>query len=103
MTTASARGDVEIERRLQAVGGRKRVKAVLRTLAIDLVHPYAREYLSDRDRDKLSTMVREPIDAATDAAIDALAEGLASALDDADPRLLARVDVVRARATLGID
>lgn len=85
-------------RRLDAVHARGRAKDSLLGIALDIVEPYASDYLSPADYERVCELVRGPVEAATDAALEALLEALAPALGGADPDIVARVEAIRRRS-----
>ena len=77
--------------RLRAVHARGRTADVLLGIALDVLEPYALDYLSAVDYRRLCDLVTEPVNAATEAAQATLAQELARRLPAADPLLVARL------------
>lgn len=80
---------------LQATRAPGRVTAVLLGVALDVVVPYATDYLSAEDYAALSRMLEGPARRASDLALTTLAEDLMTALSDLDPALQARLAAAR--------
>jgi hypothetical protein len=92
MTTAL--GDGSIGDRLRVVGARGRIGESLLGVALDVVEPYASDYLSADEYRRVCDLLRGPVEAATDTALGALAD----ALTPGDPAIAARLETIRRRA-----
>jgi hypothetical protein len=80
--------------RLQAVHASGRVAHTLLGVALDLVAPYASDYLSADDYNRLAELIEEPVQAATAAALTTLTIELDAALEGLTPEDLARLKAV---------
>jgi hypothetical protein len=84
--------------RLRAVHARGRISESLLGVALDVIEPYASDYLSPDDYRRVCELVREPVEAASEAALAALVEALIPTISDSDPDLVARIEAVRSRS-----
>jgi hypothetical protein len=96
MTTMTGGGT--LDDRLRAVSAHGRVAESLLGVALDVVEPYASDYLSADEYNRLSELLRKRVDAAADAALGALVDALAPTLTSDDPALVARLEAIRRRA-----
>lgn len=76
--------------RLQSVYARARVADALLAVALDVVEPFATDYLSAEEYDRLCGLVQGPVGEATEAALTTIVSELAL-LADADPDLAQRI------------
>ena len=77
--------------RLDLVHAEARVADALLGVALDVLEPFACDYLSTADYSHLCMAVRAPVSAATEAAVAAITRELALVLE-ADPWIAARLD-----------
>jgi hypothetical protein len=77
--------------RLDLVHAQARVADALLGVALDVLEPFASEYLSAADYSHARLAVQAPVTAATEAALAALAKELALIVE-ADPWIAARLD-----------
>ncbi len=77
--------------RLESVRAQERVADALLGVALDVVEPFACDYLSAVDYSQLCAVVRPPVSAATEAAMERLMSELVL-LIEADPGIEARLD-----------
>lgn len=96
MTTMTGSG--ALEDRLRAVSAHGRVAESLLGVALDVIEPYASDYLSADEYNRLCELLRKRVDGAADAALGALADALAPTLTTEDPALAARLEAIRRRA-----
>jgi Rnk N-terminus len=68
---------------------------VLLGVALDVLHPYASEYLSADDYRRLIALVEAPVKGATEGGLAVLAEELARALAEADAGVIERLEGLR--------
>ncbi len=94
MTTLTAPN--VLETRLQRVYARGRVADALLGIALDVLQPYASDYLPGSDFRHLCDLLKSPVDAATDVALAAFLDALTVFVQDADPQLMARFEAVMA-------
>lgn len=87
-----------LEDRLRAVSAHGRVADALLGVALDVIEPYASDYLSADEYSHLCDALRKRVDGAADAALSALVDSLAPALKTEDPALMARLEAVRRRS-----
>lgn len=67
-----------LQARLQSVHARGRVADVLLGVALDVLEPFASDYLSADEYSRLCRLVQLPVDAAAEAALTTIAAELAS-------------------------
>ena len=91
-------GGGTLEDRLRALHAHGRVAESLLGVALDVVEPYASDYLSADEYNRLCELLRKRVDAAADVALGALADALAPTLTSEDPVLAARLEAIRRRA-----
>jgi hypothetical protein len=77
--------------RLESVRAKERVADALLGVALDVVEPFACDYLSAADYSQLCTTVGPPVSAATEAAMERFTSELELLLA-ADPRIGARLE-----------
>jgi hypothetical protein len=77
--------------RLGAVHAHQRVTDTLLGVVLDVLEPFACDYLSRADYSRLCEVARAPVGAATEAALATITRELQLLLE-ADPRLAARLD-----------
>jgi hypothetical protein len=77
--------------RLDAVHAQARVADALLGVALDVLEPFASEYLSAGDYSHACVAVRAPVRAATEAALAAITREL-GLIVEADPWIAARLD-----------
>ena len=77
--------------RLESVRARERIADAVLGVALDVVEPFASDYLSAADYSELCTNVRAPVSAVTEVAMARLLSELVL-LVAADPRLEARME-----------
>lgn len=87
-----------IEVRLQTVHAPGRTAETLLAIALDVLEPYASEYLSRGDYERLRDLVTGPVTAATEAAQAALVRELSRVLLEADPILVGGLKGLRVGA-----
>lgn len=80
----------QMDARLRSVFARSRIADALLAVALDVVEPFASEYLSADEYDRLCGLVQEPVGEATEAALATIARELAL-LADADPEVSRRL------------
>ena len=90
-----ANGTEATAARLATVHASGRVAHTLSGVALDLVAPYAGDYLSADDYNRLSQLLDEPVQAATSAALATLTSALDAAIDALDEDDLARLKAVQ--------
>jgi hypothetical protein len=96
MTTMTGAGT--LEERLRAVSAHGRVAECLLGVGLDVIEPYASDYLSADEYSRLCALLLDRIDGAANVALDALADALAPALKTEDPALMARLEAIRRRS-----
>ena len=84
--------------RVRAVHARGRISESLLGVALDVIEPYASDYLSPDEYRRVCELVREPVEDASEAALVALIQALVPTINDADPGLLAQIESVRGRS-----
>jgi hypothetical protein len=89
--------------RLRAVHAAGRIADALLAVALDALEPYATEYLTPPDYQRLCRLVDGPVATSTDCALEALLEALATAIDASDPELVRRLEGLRADQILVLD
>lgn len=67
----------QMDARLRAVFARSRIADALLAVVLDVVEPFASEYLSADEYDRLCGLVQEPVGEATEAALATIARELA--------------------------
>jgi len=77
--------------RLASVRASGRVAHTLLGVALDLVAPYAGDYVSADEYNRLSKLVEGPVEAATSVALATLTSALDAAIDSLDPEELVRL------------
>jgi hypothetical protein len=77
--------------RLYAVHAEQRVADALLGVALDVLEPFASDYLSADDYNRLCELLQAPVGAASEAALTTIARDLALLLE-ADPGLTARLE-----------
>jgi hypothetical protein len=83
-----------LQARLHSVHADGRVADALLGVALDVVEPFASDYLSADAYTRLCRLVQAPVDAATEAALTSIARVLALVVD-ADPDITRRLKAVR--------
>jgi hypothetical protein len=94
MTTVEASS--VLDRRLFAVHAAQRVADALLGVALDVLEPFASDYLSLDDYDHLCGLLQAPVGAASEAALTTIARELVLLLE-ADPGIAARLETTRNR------
>ena len=79
-----------IHERLRSAYARERIADAILGVALDAVEPFASDYLSADDYDRLCGLVQGPVGEATNAAMTTIARRLAI-VADADPDLARRL------------
>jgi hypothetical protein len=78
--------------RLREVRASGRVSDVVLGVALDVLQPYASDFLSAPDYQRLIALVETPVKVATEAGLAILAEELGRALSEADARVVRRLE-----------
>jgi hypothetical protein len=91
--TATPGPDIILSR-LREVRASGRVTDVLLGVALDVLQPYASDYLSAADYQRLIALVETPVREATQGGVAILAEGLRRALSGADPAVISRLEAL---------
>ncbi len=89
-----------IARRVKEAQARGRLAETLHEVALDLVEPSAHDHLDRADWDRLCSVVHGPVELATQAALDTLLRALEDASDEIEPEMVARLALLRRRATV---
>ena len=87
--TATQGSDIILSR-LRQVHAAGRTADVLLGVALDVLHPYAADYLSADDYRRLIAIVEAPVKDAAERGLATLAEELLGALSEADPGVVDR-------------
>lgn len=82
--------------RLVSVHAEQRVADVLLGVALDVLEPFASDYLPADEYNRLCSLLQAPVSAATDAALSTIAEELVLVLE-ADPSIAARLETMQNR------
>jgi hypothetical protein len=82
--------------RLRSAFARERIADALLGVALDAVEPFASDYLSADEYERLCDLVQGPVDAATDDALATIARELVS-LAEGDPELRRRLETAEHR------
>jgi len=94
MTTAAASS--VLRGRLHAARAEQRVADALLGVALDVLEPFASDYLSADDYNRLCRLLEAPVSAASEAALTTLARELVLILE-ADPGIAARLETTQNR------
>jgi hypothetical protein len=94
MTTDAA--SAAMHGRLYSVRAEQRVTDALLGVALDVLEPFASDYLSADEYDRLCTLLEAPISAASDAALTTLARELVLILES-EPGRAARLQTTQNR------
>jgi hypothetical protein len=82
--------------RLSSVHAEQRISDALLGVALDVLEPFASDYLSAEDYDRLCRLLEAPVTAASEAALTTIAKELALVLE-ADPGIAARLQTTHDR------
>jgi hypothetical protein len=74
-----------IETRLRAVRASERLNDALLGVVLDVLHPYASDYLSGADYQRLMAIVRDPVAASANAGLEVLIDELDRTLAAPEP------------------
>jgi hypothetical protein len=74
-----------LDSRLRSVEARGRIADALLGVALDVVEPFATEYLAPIEYDHLCHLLQDPIRAATEAALTTIEAELARVIDSDEP------------------
>jgi len=80
--------------RLRAVQARGQVAESLLGVALDVVEPFASEYLSPEAYRQVTELLRRPVEAATDRALATLLSELLQVVEAGDPLITGRIQTV---------
>ncbi len=94
MTTVTASS--VLRGRLYSVHAEQRVADALLGVALDVLEPFASDYLSADDYDRLCRLLQAPVGAASEAALATLAREIVLLLE-ADPGIAARLETAQNR------
>jgi hypothetical protein len=94
MTTVAASS--VLRGRLYSVHAEQRVADVLLGVALDVLEPFASDYLSADDYNRLCSLLQPPVGAASEAALAIIARELVL-LVEADPGIAARLETTQNR------
>jgi hypothetical protein len=82
--------------RLFSVHAEERVADALLGIALDVLEPFASDYLSADDYDRLCRLLQAPVSGASEAALTTIAGELVLVLE-ADPSIAARLETIQNR------
>jgi len=82
--------------RLDSVHAEQRVADALLGVALDVLEPFASDYLSPDDYDRLCNLLQAPVNAASEAALTTIVTELVRLLE-ADPDIAARLETTQNR------
>jgi hypothetical protein len=94
MTTVAASS--LLHGRLYSVHAEQRVADALLGVALDVLEPFASDYLSADDYDRLCRLLQAAVSAASEAALTTIARELVLVLE-ADPSIAARLETIQNR------
>jgi hypothetical protein len=90
-----------IQSRLREVHAAGRITDVLLGVALDVLHPFAADYLSADDYRRLIATVEAPVKDAAERGLATLAEELAGVISEVDSRVIDRPEGFR-RSLIGV-